>query len=157
LERAYLPLCQPAAIQFRSIDENQAAKNDPNIKQQDKEMPKQTPTACPACGSPLIVSELRCTECETAVKGEFFITPLGNLSEEQLNFVKTFVLARGSIREMESRLGVSYPTVRAKLDEVIAAIEAGGQKPMSRSEILDALESGKISADQAAELLSRAR
>jgi hypothetical protein len=119
-------------------------------------MPKQTPNSCPACGSPLVISELKCSSCETVVKGEFFLTPLGNLSEEQLVFIKTFVLSRGSIREMESRLGVSYPTVRAKLDEAIAALSGGDQKQMSRSEVLDALEAGRITADQAAELLGRA-
>lgn len=119
-------------------------------------MPKQTPNACPSCGSPMVIAELKCTGCDTVVRGEFFITPLGNLSEQQLEFVKTFVLSRGNIREVESRLGISYPTVRAKLDEAIAAISGPETAAPSRAEILDQLEAGTISAAQAAELLRRA-
>ena len=119
-------------------------------------MPKQTPNACPSCGSPLVISELKCTGCDTVVRGEFYITPLGNLSEEQLNFVKTFVLSRGNIREVEGKLGISYPTVRAKLDEAIAAISGPIQPALSKAAILDQLESGAITAAQAAELLRQA-
>ncbi|MDI6740708.1 MAG: DUF2089 domain-containing protein, partial [Candidatus Edwardsbacteria bacterium] len=119
-------------------------------------MPKQTPSACPSCGSALVISELKCAGCDTVVRGEFFITPLGNLSEEQLGFVKTFVLSRGNISEVESRLGISYPTVRAKLDEAIAAISGSEGKKMSKAEILDALESGKLTASEAIGLLRRA-
>lgn len=120
-------------------------------------MPKQTPNACPSCGSPMIISELKCTGCDTVVRGEFFITPMGNLSEEQLAFIRTFVLSRGNIREVESRLGISYPTVRAKLDEAIRAMSGSDQASLSRAGILDQLESGKISAAQAAELLRQAK
>ena len=119
-------------------------------------MPKQTPNACPSCGSPLVISELKCTGCDTMVRGEFFITPLGNLSDGQLDFVKTFVLSRGNIREVESRLGISYPTVRAKLDEAIAAISGTARAALTRDEVLDQLESGAITAAQAAELLRQA-
>ena len=120
-------------------------------------MPKQTPNACPSCGSPMVISELKCTGCDTVVRGEFFITPLGNLSEEQLNFVKTFVLSRGNIREVEGKLGISYPTVRAKLDEAIRAISGSGEPTLTKAEILDQLESGAIDAAQAAELLRQAK
>ncbi len=118
-------------------------------------MPKQTPTACPSCGSPMVISELKCTGCDTVVRGEFFITPLGNLSQEQLDFVRTFVLSRGNIREVEARLGVSYPTVRAKLNEAIGAISGTQTPTLSKAEILDQLESGAITAAQAVELLRR--
>jgi hypothetical protein len=120
-------------------------------------MPKQTPNACPSCGSPMVIAELKCTGCDTVVRGEFFITPLGNLSEEQLAFVKTFVLARGNIREVESRMGISYPTVRAKLDEAIRAISGPEQASLTKAGILDQLEAGAISASQAAELLRQAK
>ena len=116
-------------------------------------MPKTTPSSCPACNAGLIISELKCPDCQTVVKGEFFLSPLGNLSEEQVSFVRTFVLARGSIREVESRLGISYPTVRNKLDDVIAAIETSAPAKMGKQEVLDSLESGKITAAQAAEML----
>ena len=118
-------------------------------------MPKQTPNACPSCGSGMTISELKCGSCDTVVRGDFALSALGNLSDEHLDFIKTFVLSRGNIREVESRLGISYPTVRAKLDEVISAMGDSGERRMSTAEILDALESGRLTAAQAAELLKK--
>ena len=102
------------------------------------------------------ISELRCSGCDTTVRGEFPLSPLGSLSDDQLDFVKTFVLSRGNIKEVESRLGISYPTVRNKLDDAISALSGQAAPEMSRSEILEALESGKISAAQAVDLLDKA-
>jgi hypothetical protein len=116
-------------------------------------MLKQTPNICPACQGALHISELRCSACDTNVRGEFPLSPLGNLSEDHLDFIKTFILSRGNIKEVESQLGISYPTVRNKLDEVIKALSGQPLPQMTASEILDALESGKINASQAAELL----
>jgi hypothetical protein len=118
-------------------------------------MPKQMPHLCPSCGSSTIVSELKCTSCDTVVRGEFTPTPLGSLSEEQLSFIRTFVLSRGSIREMEKRLQVSYPTVRARLDEVIAALSRMDASGRSREEILKELEEGRLTAVQAIEELNK--
>lgn len=116
-------------------------------------MIKQIPNACPACGGNLYVSELKCPGCETAVRGEFHLSPLGNLSKEHFNFIRTFVLSRGNIKEVESRMGISYPTVRNKLDEVIKTLSEQQNVKMTPAEILDALESGNITASQAAEML----
>lgn len=119
-------------------------------------MPKLTPTACPACQGSMQISELRCSGCGTTVRGDFPLSPLGSLTDDQLDFIKTFVLSRGNIKEVESRLGISYPTVRNKLDDAISALSGQTAQAMSRSEVLEALESGKISAAQAVELLDRA-
>jgi len=116
-------------------------------------MIKQMPSSCPACGGTLFVSELKCPDCDTAIRGEFHASPLGSLTEDQIDFVKTFVLSRGNIKEVENRLGISYPTVRNKLDEAIKALSAQENGQMSAAEILDALEAGKITAEQAAEML----
>jgi hypothetical protein len=116
-------------------------------------MPKQTPNQCPACQGPMHISELRCSGCDTNVRGEFPLSPLGSLAEDHLDFIKIFVLSRGNIKEVESRLGISYPTVRNRLDEVIRALTGQPQAKMTASEILDALEAGKINASQAAEML----
>ena len=118
-------------------------------------MPKQMPHLCPSCGSATLVSELKCTSCDTVVRGEFIPTPLGSLSEEQLAFIRTFVLSRGSIREMEKRLEVSYPTVRAKLDEVISALSRMDVAGRTREEILKDLEEGRLTAAQAIEELNK--
>jgi len=116
-------------------------------------MIKQIPNACPACGGNLYVSEFKCPDCDTAVRGEFHLSPLGNLSDGHYDFIRTFVLSRGNIKEVESRMGISYPTVRNKLDEVIRALSEQKANKMTSAEILDALESGKITAAQAAEML----
>jgi hypothetical protein len=118
-------------------------------------MPKQTPHGCPSCGGSLIISELKCSSCDTVVRGEFFPTPFGSLSDEQLGFIRTFVMARGSIREVEGRLGISYPTVRNKLDEVIASLSATAGPSRSREDILADLEAGKITAAEAIERLKK--
>lgn len=118
-------------------------------------MPKQMPYLCPSCGSATLVSELKCTSCDTVIKGEFTPTPLGNLSEEQLAFIRAFVMSRGNIREMEKRLEVSYPTVRAKLDDVIAALSRMDATGRTREDILKDLEDGRLSAAQAIEELNK--
>lgn len=116
-------------------------------------MPKKTPHTCPSCSGTLYVSELKCPECSTTVRGEYNPSPLGNLTEEQLEFAQTFILSRGNIKEVESRLGISYPTVRNKLDEVIKALSDQKTNQMTAAEILDALEAGRITTEQAAEML----
>src|SRR5215471_14608583 len=85
-------------------------------------------SACPSCGSELEVRELVCTRCDTQVRGHYRSCDFCRLSDEQSTFLRLFVTSRGNLSEVEKRLGVSYPTVRAKLDEVIArvsAVEAG--------------------------------
>src|SRR5688500_16777404 len=74
---------------------------------------------CPSCGSDLEIAELRCTRCETQVRARYRPCDFRRLTEEQATFMRLFVASRGNLTELEKRLGVSYPTVRAKLDEVI--------------------------------------
>jgi hypothetical protein len=80
--------------------------------------------SCPSCGGPLEITELRCTRCETQVRARYVPCPFCSLSEEQSTFLRIFVTSRGNLSEVEKRLGVSYPTVRAKLDEVIEQLGA---------------------------------
>jgi hypothetical protein len=117
-------------------------------------MSKQTPISCPSCKGALFVSEFKCPDCNTVVKGKFNTPLFGDLNEEQLAFIKIFILSRGNIKEVENRMGISYPTVRNKLDDVIATLSDAPIVKMTSSEILDALESGKISAAQATDLLA---
>ena len=80
--------------------------------------------SCPTCGGELEITEVRCTRCETQVRARYRPCDFCALSEEQSTFLRIFLTSRGNLSEVEKRLGVSYPTVRAKLDEVIARIEA---------------------------------
>jgi hypothetical protein len=77
---------------------------------------------CPSCGNPLIVTEMTCPRCQTVVRSQYDLCPFCNLTAEQTVFVKLFVQNRGNLRDMEKALGVSYPTVRGKLEEVAARL-----------------------------------
>ena len=73
---------------------------------------------CPACGSPLVITECKCPACQLQMRGEFQSGQLSSLSDEALTFIKVFLSARGNLTEVERVLGISYPTIRNKLDEI---------------------------------------
>ncbi len=85
---------------------------------------KRLVTECPVCDTGLYVSELSCPNCQTRLSGAFAQTPLAQLTPDQQAFVLTFVRCRGIIRDVERTLGISYPTVRARLDGVARALDA---------------------------------
>ena len=104
---------------------------------------------CPLCDGRLEPVRLRCTSCETTVHGKLPLSSLGLLAVEQQQFVEAFLVARGNIKEVERELGISYPTVRKKLDEVVHAL---GYSPVShrrdKEEILDAIQCGDMSPQE---------
>ena len=111
---------------------------------------------CPLCGGQLKPVKLKCDSCDLALEGNIPISKLSLLSSEQQRFVEAFLVARGNIKNVEKELNISYPTVRKKLDEVIEALGYAPQvELMKRSEILDAVERGEISAREGAELLRK--
>jgi hypothetical protein len=117
-------------------------------------------TRCPVCQNELIVTRLYCQVCDTTVEGRFTQGTFGNLSAEQLEFIEVFVRCEGKINRMESELGLSYPTIRNRLHEVIRAMgyEPGKDEPSDLSDdirrnILEDLDSGKISAEDAMRIL----
>jgi len=122
---------------------------------------------CPACQNEVIVTRISCTRCECEVTGQFQPTIFSRLTPESLAFVETFVRLRGNIKEMERELGVPYSTIRNRLDDVImelgfvpgAHIPPPASPPevptASRQEILKRLESGEITAEDAAEEFGR--
>ena len=73
---------------------------------------------CPACGGHLIITECKCPACQLQMRGEFQLGQLSTLSDDQLTFIKVFMSARGNLTEVERVLGISYPTIRNKLDEI---------------------------------------
>jgi hypothetical protein len=80
---------------------------------------KALPLHCPSCGGGLIVKRLLCQGCETEVEGSYSFPPLVSLSKEDQEFVLDFIKASGSLKEMAKIMGISYPTVRNRLDEII--------------------------------------
>jgi len=85
---------------------------------------KSLPTVCPSCGGKLDVKRLHCGKCETEVEGLYPLPVLASLSQDDQEFILEFVEASGSLKEMAAILKVSYPTVRNRLDEVIAKLKA---------------------------------
>lgn len=85
-------------------------------------MTPKLPIQCPSCENSLSVSQLTCGECKTIVSGNYSLPVLLQLSEEEQNFILQFFLTSGSLKEMASQIGNSYPTVRNKLDDIIKKI-----------------------------------
>ena len=113
---------------------------------------------CPVCGRELRVVRLKCAGCETVIENDFALSKFDYLSVEELHFTETFIKCRGNIKEVEKELGISYPTVRARLDGVIQKLgyekEAKqDEEQLKRESILKALEQGEITAEEAIEQL----
>ena len=83
---------------------------------------KRLPKTCPACGSVLRVRSMYCHSCDTQIEGDYPLPPLSRLSDEEQRFVMDFVICSGSLKEMASRMGLSYPSVRNRLDEIIGEL-----------------------------------
>lgn len=121
------------------------------------------PTRCPICQSELEVVRLHCSSCDTSLEGRFALGQFSNLSPEQMEFVFTFVRCEGKINRMEQELGLSYPTIRNRLHEVIRKLgyepgrddmpESSEVDDETRSSVIANLEAGKITAVQAMRLL----
>ncbi len=80
---------------------------------------KRVPLQCPGCDRELAVTELTCLSCQTRVTGHYRLPPLLRLPRDDQQFVDAFVRASGSLKAMAAHLGVSYPTVRNRLDDII--------------------------------------
>jgi hypothetical protein len=82
----------------------------------------QMPGRCPVCSSALTVTRLQCGTCGTGIDGAFGLGRLQALSTEQVQFVETFIKCRGKIKDVEAELGISYPTVVSRLNDVVRAM-----------------------------------
>jgi len=121
------------------------------------------PGQCPVCGDELHVARLECGSCHTGIDGHFALDRFARLSAEHLGFLEVFIKNRGVIKDVGAELGISYPTVRARLDEVIRGLGfpatsddslRPSQAREERRQILEALRDKSISADEAATRLS---
>lgn len=118
------------------------------------------PGECPVCKGELVVTSLSCRQCDTVIQGRFFTGPFANLTNEQLDFLEIFVKNEGKITHMEKDLGLSYPTIRNRLHEIVRALgyEPGKESATSteeeRRQILEDLNEGKITSDEAMNMLS---
>lgn len=130
-------------------------------------------STCPVCEGELAITRLHCRTCGTALEGEFGVGRFGRLSREQLTLLESFLRSRGNLKDLERELGISYPTVRGRIEALLRALgladgdeaspevpaEADAPNPSSDDEaderraILDRLARREISAEDAAEAL----
>ena len=115
---------------------------------------------CPGCAGGLGITAVACAVCQLEIKGSVRSHWLIGLDSDQLDFLLTFVRCRGVIRDIEALLGVSYPTVRSRIDQLVNAVEQGLEESQSsatpldsRIAILNRLASGEISPERAMALL----
>ena len=117
------------------------------------------PGRCPVCGEEMTVTRVYCRHCDTAVEGRFSLGRFHRLAPEQLQFAEIFIRCEGKITRVEKDMGLSYPTVRGRLHDLIGAMgyEVGPEpvdvSPEERRGILEELAQGKISAEDALEFL----
>ena len=111
---------------------------------------------CPVCSGRLYVTNLKCGDCNTELSGEFLANEFARLPQDKLDFLRTFLACRGNLKEVEAELSISYPTVRGRLDSLLEALEleatemagdVGGSA--AREDVLEALERGDLSVDEA--------
>ena len=80
---------------------------------------------CPVCSGELTITRLHCRACGSALEGEFGVGRFGRLDREQLGLLESFLRSRGNLKEMERELGISYPTVRGRVDALVRALGFG--------------------------------
>jgi hypothetical protein len=122
------------------------------------------PAACPICAGEMVVTETHCPACDTTLRGRFTpaLSPLPGLSAEQIDFVRAFVKCEGKMNRLEVELSLSYPTLRSRLQDIIRAMgfepSREEEKPLrlsddDRRRVLDELDKGRISSEQAMQML----
>lgn len=108
---------------------------------------------CPVCGDKLKAVKLACSTCGTNIESEFSFSKFEQLTPGQLNFAEIFIKCRGSIKEAEKELGISYPTVKAKLNDVVKAlgyqITDEPEPNKEANSIIDSIEKGDLTPEEA--------
>ncbi|MEZ0240784.1 MAG: DUF2089 domain-containing protein [Chloroflexota bacterium] len=128
-------------------------------------MPHDVISTCPVCSNELAVTRLHCRACGTTLEGEFSVGRFGRLNREQLALLESFLRSRGNLREMERELGLSYPTVRSRVEALVRALgfgpRADADEPAAdlvsaadaaatRKDVLERLARHEIGAEEAA-------
>jgi hypothetical protein len=130
-------------------------------------MPHDVISTCPVCSSELAVTRLHCRSCGTTLEGDFSVGRFGRLSRDQVALLESFLRSRGNLRDMERELGISYPTVRSRVEALVRALGFGprgdeddeetaapaapaGSATPTRQSILERLARHELSAEEAA-------
>ncbi|HEY5434441.1 MAG TPA: DUF2089 domain-containing protein [Candidatus Limnocylindrales bacterium] len=147
-------------------------------------MPHDVIATCPVCAGELAVTRLRCGACGTTIEGEFGVGRFARLTRDQTTLLESFLRSRGNLRDMERELGISYPTVRARVEALVRALGFGprdeadspagaatatadtpdiatavtaGEIQAGRRDVLERLARHELSAEQAAEAIRALR
>jgi hypothetical protein len=108
---------------------------------------------CPVCSDELTITRLHCRRGGTALEGEFGVGRFGRLDREQMSLLESFLRARGNLKEMERELGISYPTVRGRVDALVRALDladgSGALEDVDDPETSDASQEATTTADAA--------
>lgn len=116
-------------------------------------MPREALGKCPVCGSDAEVTRISCDSCGTTIEGRFQLCRFCRLTPEQKSFIDVFIKCRGNIKEVEKELGISYPTVKNRLEDAAGALghrsEPDSTEPAKRKDILDKLNNGELSVEDA--------
>jgi hypothetical protein len=121
-------------------------------------------STCPVCAGELAVTRLRCTSCGTTLEGEFSVGRFARLGRDQMALLESFLRARCNLRDIEREMGISYPTVRSRVEALVRALGFGPRAdddadggddaertaPQTREAILERLARHEISAEDAA-------
>lgn len=127
-------------------------------------MAREVIAICPVCDHGLSVTRLHCGECGTTLEGQFSVGRFGRLNRDQMALLESFLRSRGNLREMERELGLSYPTLRGRVDALVRALGLGGPSipdadiagspnASERRQILERLSRGEMGAEEAAQAL----
>jgi hypothetical protein len=112
---------------------------------------------CPVCNGSLYISELSCRDCEVKIRGKFEVPMFARLTDEEREFLMIFLRSRGSLRDVQRELALSYPTVRSRLDALLAkmGIVTSRASQEEISDVLNKLEAGELSAENAIKLIRK--
>jgi len=132
-------------------------------------MKREVISNCPVCDSRLHVTRLHCNTCGTTIEGEFNVGRFARLGREQMALLESFLRSRGNLRELERELGMSYPTVRGRVEALLRALGLGEDlatdasepardqsqaiDPALRRDVLERLARHELTAEEAAAAL----
>jgi hypothetical protein len=110
---------------------------------------------CASCEQPMVLTRVVCPACNLLMEGDFEISPLARLPLEDQLFVVSFIRHHGSIKKMEQLFGISYPTVKNRLNAIGSILDESFDAPSPNMTILDRLAQGEITVDEALERMNR--
>lgn len=112
---------------------------------------------CPVCKGKLKIKEYQCSSCNLVLRGDFEESYFANLSHEQLDFIRTFIIVQGNIKEMEKQLNISYPTVKNRLSEIIRAFGHKTANNIDYTDVFNDLEEGFVNVEEALAMIEARR